>query len=292
MAASPWQPGPWPVCYTLPFFQLGRRWSRPGSRTAPGTSRCNPLCQLSNLHLLSPPPCRTRHHAPQGLLFFRLPPVSMAACSLAWAAATSARGPRLCSTCMQHRGSRWRMEVAYRLLEPLVAPLEPLLLAAGVVRGHPHRHCYCGALLVMLPPCAWCGWGCILWMRCMAAARLRCKQSTSHQHPTHAMLCRLSLPPWPSLCSAGGAAVLGGGAAAPRAGISSPGDPPSVSGCQATLCVVPFKAWQSHLALMPSLPRESPVHRPCAGAGLQDLAGGGAAPRPGASPPAGRGECC
>lgn len=35
------------------------------------------------------------------------------------------------------------MKVAYRLLEPLLAPLEPLLLAAGIGRGHPSRHCLC-----------------------------------------------------------------------------------------------------------------------------------------------------
>lgn len=86
-------------------------------------------------------------HPRQRLLLFKLPPVSMAASSAAWAAANSARGSRLCSSCLQHRGGQWRMELLYRLLEPLVVPLEPLLLAAGIASGHPQRRCHCGASL-------------------------------------------------------------------------------------------------------------------------------------------------
>ena len=45
---------------------------------------------------------------------------------------------------LQQPESAWRLEACYRWLEPLIAPLEPLLLAAGVERQHDQRHCLCG----------------------------------------------------------------------------------------------------------------------------------------------------
>ncbi|KAL4424120.1 hypothetical protein ABPG75_001421 [Micractinium tetrahymenae] len=78
------------------------------------------------------------------LLGFQLPPVATAASSLAWAAALSAGHPQACaSEYLQHRESRWRLEALYRLLEPAITPLEPLLLAGGIWRGHPRRRCHC-----------------------------------------------------------------------------------------------------------------------------------------------------
>ncbi|KAL4433906.1 hypothetical protein ABPG75_000347 [Micractinium tetrahymenae] len=78
------------------------------------------------------------------LLAFQLPPVAMAVSSLAWAAAAAAGNGTLCSSAfLAHPAAARRLEVLYRLLEPLVVPLEPLLLAAGVGQRHPARRCLC-----------------------------------------------------------------------------------------------------------------------------------------------------
>lgn len=73
------------------------------------------------------------------------PPVSTAAAAAVWAASLSATNNRACmAQVMRCPTAAWHMRVLYRTLEPLVAPLEPLLLAAGIGQGHPARHCNCG----------------------------------------------------------------------------------------------------------------------------------------------------
>ena len=58
---------------------------------------------------------------------------------------------RTCSSdMMQHPAAAPHLRALYRWLEPAVAPLEPLLLGAGVGRAHPHRHCHCSELLLWL----------------------------------------------------------------------------------------------------------------------------------------------
>lgn len=72
------------------------------------------------------------------------PPVSTAAAAAVWAASLSATNNRACmAQVMRCPTAAWHMRVLYRTLEPLVAPLEPLLLAAGIGQGHPARHCNC-----------------------------------------------------------------------------------------------------------------------------------------------------
>ena len=59
----------------------------------------------------------------------------------------------ICSSgLLTHPATRPWIHVLYRLLEPATAPLEPLLLAAGVRRDHPHRHCHCGEPSREAPP--------------------------------------------------------------------------------------------------------------------------------------------
>ncbi|KAL4441891.1 hypothetical protein ABPG77_003807 [Micractinium sp. CCAP 211/92] len=78
------------------------------------------------------------------LLAFQLPPVAMAASSLARAAVAASGNGRLCdSALLAHPAAAWRMGTLYRLLEPLIAPLEPLLLAAGIGLHHRARRCHC-----------------------------------------------------------------------------------------------------------------------------------------------------
>ncbi|KAL4440563.1 hypothetical protein ABPG75_003564 [Micractinium tetrahymenae] len=77
-------------------------------------------------------------------LLFPLAPVATAAATAAWAAAVMATSWRSCTGAfMQHPVAARQLGVAYQLLRPLIAPLEPLLLAAGIGRGHPAWHCHC-----------------------------------------------------------------------------------------------------------------------------------------------------
>ncbi len=81
----------------------------------------------------------------QCLLAFQLPPVAMAASSLARAAVAASGNGRLCdSALLAHPAAAWRVRTLYRLLQPLIAPLEPLLLAAGIGLHHRARRCHCG----------------------------------------------------------------------------------------------------------------------------------------------------
>ncbi|KAI7836497.1 hypothetical protein COHA_009645 [Chlorella ohadii] len=78
------------------------------------------------------------------LLCFQLPPVAMAASACCTAAALASMNARVCaSDFLQHPESAWRLEAYYRWLEPLIAPIEPLLLATGLHREHSERHCHC-----------------------------------------------------------------------------------------------------------------------------------------------------
>lgn len=89
--------------------------------------------------------CWLHPRSVQCLLAFQLPPVAMAASSLARAAAAASGNGHLCdSALLAHPAAARRVGTLYRLLEPLVAPLEPLLLAAGIGQHHRARRCHCG----------------------------------------------------------------------------------------------------------------------------------------------------
>jgi hypothetical protein len=81
----------------------------------------------------------------QGAVGFPLPPVLAAGVQAVGALAVALTNGRTCSSdMMQHPAAAPHLRTLYHWLEPAVAPLEPLLLAAGVGRGHPQRHCHCG----------------------------------------------------------------------------------------------------------------------------------------------------
>lgn len=92
--------------------------------------------------LLTPaPPAAT----PQCALGLPLPPLLNAAVQAAATALVARANPALCdSPYMRHAATAAGVELAYSYLEPAIAPLEPLLWAAGVGLAHPHRRCLCG----------------------------------------------------------------------------------------------------------------------------------------------------
>lgn len=75
-----------------------------------------------------------------------LPPLLAAAVQLMGVAAVAARNPRVCAApYMQHPQNRRLLGRVYRVLQPAVAPLEPLLAAVGVSSEHSmSRQCTCG----------------------------------------------------------------------------------------------------------------------------------------------------
>lgn len=86
-------------------------------------------------------------------MFFKLPPVATAAAAAAWAALLASGNGRVCALGLaQHPACACGFDLLYRWGRPLVAPLEPMLLAAGVSRGHAARRCLCGAPPAGLPP--------------------------------------------------------------------------------------------------------------------------------------------
>ena len=92
----------------------------------------------------------------QGAVGFPLPPLLAAGMQAVGTLPVALTNGRTCSSdMMQHPAAAPHLRALYRWLEPAVAPLEPLLLGAGVGRAHPHRHCHCGELLLWLwlPAC-------------------------------------------------------------------------------------------------------------------------------------------
>ncbi len=110
----------------------------PGCRLPP----CFPAgCQPTSSAL----PC-------QAFPLYLVPPVALMPLAAVWAAIMSTSNARVCrNELLQHPTAAWHLHACYRLLEPLVAPLEPLLLAAGIGHGRRERHCHCGG-------CRGAGW--------------------------------------------------------------------------------------------------------------------------------------
>ena len=87
----------------------------------------------------------------QGAVGFPLPPLLAAGMQAVGTLPVALTNGRTCSSdMMQHPAAAPHLRALYRWLEPAVAPLEPLLLGAGVGRAHPHRHCHCSELLLWL----------------------------------------------------------------------------------------------------------------------------------------------
>lgn len=83
---------------------------------------------------------------PQMFPVYQVPPVSTAATMAVWTAILSATNGKVCgSALLQQPVDTWHMSVWYHALEPLLSPLEPLLLAAGIGSDHPGRRCHGGA---------------------------------------------------------------------------------------------------------------------------------------------------
>jgi hypothetical protein len=81
----------------------------------------------------------------QASIGLHLPPVLSAAVQAASTAAlVSTNGAHCAAGIMQHAHTAARMDAAYLWLEPLIAPLEPLLWMMGVGATHSQRRCHCG----------------------------------------------------------------------------------------------------------------------------------------------------
>ncbi len=81
----------------------------------------------------------------QGAVGLWLPPLLSAVLQVASTAAMAATNPAHCaSVYVRHAQAAAHMSLLYRWLEPLVAPLEPLLWLAGVGAAQPQRRCLCG----------------------------------------------------------------------------------------------------------------------------------------------------
>ncbi|KAL4448631.1 hypothetical protein ABPG75_005850 [Micractinium tetrahymenae] len=79
-----------------------------------------------------------------GAIGLRLPPLPSALLQAAGAAAMAATNPLHCaSSYVRHPQAAAGMGMLYRWLEPLIAPLEPLLWLAGVGDAHSQRRCLC-----------------------------------------------------------------------------------------------------------------------------------------------------
>ena len=122
-----------------------------------------------------------------------LPPLLSAAVQVAGVAAVAARNPRVCAApYLQHPHNRRLLGRVYRLLQPAVAPLEPLLGAAGVSGENSlGRQCICGE------PAARC---CTLHGQStgrLARRRGRGGVDTPWRAPTP-QACRTLSPPFPA----------------------------------------------------------------------------------------------
>jgi hypothetical protein len=90
----------------------------------------------------------------QGAFVLQLPPVTSAAVQAAATALAAAGNRRTCaSPRLTPPAVQSCLGLLYRLLEPAIAPLEPMLLAAGVGASHPHRACHCGGSNLGWPAC-------------------------------------------------------------------------------------------------------------------------------------------
>ncbi|KAL4440564.1 hypothetical protein ABPG75_003565 [Micractinium tetrahymenae] len=78
------------------------------------------------------------------LVFVQLPPAATAAAAAVWTMVLASGNRRVCGLqLLQHPAAAWHVDLLYSCMHPLVAPLEPLMLAVGIGRDHPARHCHC-----------------------------------------------------------------------------------------------------------------------------------------------------
>lgn len=106
---------------------------------------CQNACQRSttpHTPLMPGCPLRPAHQAAWSL---ELPPLLAIGVQLVGVSAAASRNSSTCaSPYLQRPANRLLMSHVYALLQPAVAPLEPLLATVGLTAAYPSRQCICG----------------------------------------------------------------------------------------------------------------------------------------------------